>query len=307
MPLIFILLVVGLILFLFLRFIKIPKLGDITLITGGVKTGKSMLTVCMAIRELRKRRFRTFIYNHITRPFQNATIVKLSKKFSKDPLPKRKRKEYPLLYSTIPLRVDYVPLTREILEREQRVVYGSVVFVDEASLIADAQMKRDHTLDEPLTLFHKLFGHMSRGGILLINTQSVSDLHFSTKKCINSYLWIHHQTKLPFFSLLYVRELAYQYDQDGSGSNVTNTVDRDAEDDLKLIFVPHSVWNKYDRYCYSLLTDHKDVPRKIRRAKRDGLKSKYIVSFRKFTTFRNVDPDREEFIQEGGAHEQTSS
>ncbi len=284
-------LLLGVLLYLFFRFIKIPKLGDIALITGGVKTGKSMLTVCMAIRELRKRKVKTFIYNHFWRHVINMTIVKWTKK-SQDPIPKRKRKEYPLLYSTIPLRVDYVPLTKEILERKQRVVYGSVVFVDEASLIADAQMKRDHSLDEPLTLFHKLFGHMSRGGILLINTQSVSDLHFSTKKCINSYLWIHHQIKLPFVSLLFVRELAYQYDQDGQGT--VNTFDRDVEDDLKLIFVPHSVWRKYDRYCYSILTDHMEAPRKKRRAKRSELKTKYIVSFRNFTTFHNVDPEREE-------------
>lgn len=284
--------IIGICLYLFYKFVKIPKLGDIALVTGAVKTGKSMLTICMAIRELRKRKVKTFIYNHLTRHIYNHTIVKWTKKF-KDPAPYRKKREYPLLYTTIPFRrYKYVPLTKGILERKERIVYGSVVFVDEASLIADAQMKNQHELDEPLTLFHKLFGHMSHGGILLINTQSVSDLHFSTKKCINSYLWIHHHLKLPFFSILFVRELAYQYDQD---SSVMNNFNGDAEEDLKMIFVPHSVWSIYDRYAYSFLTDDKPVRRKQKKATRKGLKAPYILSFRKFKTFDNTPPE-EEFV-----------
>ncbi len=282
-----ILLVIGLLIFLYLRIFKIPKCGNMTMVTGGIKTGKSTLSVRMCIKLLRKQRIKRWIHNHIKVPLFNHTIVPLSRIICrKDPLLPIRKKARPMLYSNIPLRMEYIPLTEGILLRSERVIYGSVVYVCESSLVADSQSYKDKELDEPLLLFNKLFGHSSKGGYLVYDTQSIADNHHAIKKCLNTYLWIHHNVKIPFFVLMWVREMSYSYDQSGS-TNVVNTVDEDAENDLKLIVVPKSTWNKFDCFCYSVLTDDKPVITATVRPKRSGLKARKIVSFKKYKTFDN--------------------
>ena len=62
----------------------------------------------------------------------------------------------PLLYSNIPLSCPYVPLTKELLLRKKRFVYGSTVLISEASLVADSQLIKDKVINERLLKFFKL-------------------------------------------------------------------------------------------------------------------------------------------------------
>ena len=69
-----------LLLWLYFRIFKTPKIGATCLCTGAPKTGKTTLAHRIAFRELRKRRVKVWIYNHFIHPLNR-------KKFPKRPRP----------------------------------------------------------------------------------------------------------------------------------------------------------------------------------------------------------------------------
>lgn len=218
----------------FFKLRKVPKLGCLALITGGVKTGKSTLAIYLAIKQNKRQRRKWRIYMTLRKVLTFLPV-----------------REEPLLYSNVPLAgVKYVPLTVELLLREKRFNYRSTIYVQEASLVEDSQMFKDMDINERLLYFNKLIGHETRGGGIIYDTQAIQDCHYAIKRSISSYIWIHHNVKVPFFVLVYVREMFYS--EDNSSVNVFN---EDVEETLLRIIVPKSIWKKFDAYCYSKLTD----------------------------------------------------
>lgn len=271
-----IIIIIALIIFLFMffRLRKIPKCGSLTLVTGGVKCGKSTLSVHLAIRMYRKVLFRWKIYMFLRKVLRFLPV-----------------KEKPLFYSNVPIAgINYVPVTEALLLREERFAYRSIIYIQEASLIADSQMCKDMDTNERLLYFNKLIGHETRGGSIIYDTQSIQDCHYAIKRSVSSYLWIHHNMKIPFFVLVYVREMFYS--EDGTGVNVFN---EDVEKTLLRVIVPKIVWKRFDSYCYSKLTDDlplasntKFIPklrltmrRTTKRAIRSKLRTDQIVQLRK--------------------------
>lgn len=265
-----ILLIIGAVLLCFLLFkYKIPRVGNMVLITGGIKTGKSMLSVRLAVKLYRQQLMKWYIHR-----FFNVFKRKS----------KRKLKEKPLLYSNIPLKLNYVPLTNELLSRRDRFAFGSICYICESSLVADSMSYKDEELNERLLLFNKLFAHETHGGTVIYDTQSISDNHYACKRCLSTYLHIHHTLKIPLFPwvIMYLREMYYS--DDGA---VTNTQESDVEDNLKITLVPKSTWKLYDRYCYSVLTDDLQCERnEVNYKKSNDLKARKIISFKKFKTIR---------------------
>lgn len=254
--LIIVLVLVALALYFLRKFFKYPKVGSMVMVTGGVKTGKSTFSVALVWREY-KARHRAWKFKKF---FQKLFKVPIS--------------EEPLIYSNIPLAVPYVPLTKELLTRKARFNYGSVIYVCEASLVADSQMVKDLTLNERLLMFNKLIGHELKGGVILYDTQSIADVHYSVKRCLSEYFYIHHLVKwIPFFLVAYVRE--DRYSEDGS---VIAMSGKDVEETLTRVIIPKSTWKKFDCYCYSALTD--DLPVQNTVVFADDLKAKKIVSFK---------------------------
>ena len=253
---IFILILIAIAIIYILYKFKVPKFGCMCLISGGVKTGKSTLSVYLAIKRfkanLRAVKFRNFF----------------RKLFRRAPL------ELPLLYSNIPLNVPYVPLTMKLINREARFRYGSVIYVNEASLFSDSQMVKDMDLNNRLLMFNKLIGHELLGGYIIYDTQAIVDLHYSVKRCLSNYFYIHHLSKwIPFFMVAHVRECIYS--DDGS---VLNTFDKDVEESLTRIIIPKKVWKKFDAYCYSYATDSLPVYDKV-------VKHPSTLKVKKLTTF----------------------
>lgn len=253
--------IIILLLWLYHKFFKIPKLNDLVLVSGGVKTGKSSLSVYFAIKR----------YKSACRAFKFKQVL-----FSLFPK-KRKALEKPLLYSNIPLSVPHVRITKDLILRKKRFSYGSVVFLDEASLLADSMNWKDDDLNDAVRLFCKLIAHETRGGCLIINTQTPSDLHFGFKRNISTYFYIHRKVNLPFFLVLYVREMLYS-DEVG----VQNVFTDDVEFGLRRVIMPKSVWKKFDCYTYSALTDDLAIENKnVDGAKLPNLKSKDYLHFEK--------------------------
>lgn len=248
--------------------LKIPKCGNMTLVTGGIKTGKSAMTVRLAYktwkRNLWKYRLRSAI--QLFRPKKKRVVF-----------------ERPYLYSNIPLRCDYVPLTLDLMHRKERFTYGSVIYVCEASLVANSMDFKDTELNDNLLLFNKLVGHETKGGSIFYDTQSISDNHYAVKRCLASYFYIHHNVKIPLICLvLYVREMKFSED-----NSAVNVIQEDLEKELMRVIVPWSSLKLYDRYCYSVLTDHLPVNAELvvrskqdRKNKKLDLKARKIISFK---------------------------
>lgn len=221
---------------------KEPRLSDVSLVTGGVKTGKSSMSLFLAYRRYCKslRNWRIKCY----------FISKLRKG---KPYP-----EKPLFYSNIPVAFPHIPLTRELILRKHRFAYKSVAFVDEASLLADAFDWKDMKVNEQVKLFNKLWGHETHGGFLIYNTQNPQDLHYNIRRCLNTYLWIHHCIKwIPFLLVFQVREM-YCADEHSA-----NNFNEDVEETLKWVVCSKRIWKKFDCYCYSHYTDDATVDRGV--------------------------------------------
>lgn len=274
---IFVYILIGaLVLFLIRKFLskfKFPKIGALAVFVGGVKSGKSAVSVGCTISNWKKAHRRWKI---------SCFFVRFFNVFRKN---KREFPEEPLIYSSIPLRgVPYVPLTRAHLLRQVRFNYGSIVFIDEASLVADSQLIKDKEINTQLLLFFKLFGHETHGGKCIVNTHCLTDLHFALKRTTSQYFYLHHLSKyIPFFTLAYMRE--ERYSEDGSSTNIYN---EDLEDTLKRVLFKTSTFKRYDSFCFSSLTDDLPLANKLEyRGKDDDLKAQFITSFRpEFYTLR---------------------
>lgn len=252
----------------FLKKFKFPKVGSIAVFTGGIKVGKSAVSLACAISNYKRVRLLWRIKNF---------IIKILNKFRKEPKPYL---EEPYFYSNIPLRnIKYIPLEQDHLMRKKRIRRGSVVFVDEASLVADSQLIKDKEINNNLLLFFKLFGHEC-AGLIVVNSHDLSDLHYSLRRCTSQYFYIHHLTKgIPFFTFAFMRE--ERYSEDGT---ILNTYNEDVENTMRACFMPKSTFKKYDAYCYSYLTDHLpcDKEKDLKyNDKFDSLKAESVVSFRK--------------------------
>ena len=272
---IYIVLIVGLIVVIALtRKLKKPKIACVALVTGGVKAGKSTFSLALALSK----------YKSQCRKVKVANFFRIL--FRKEPF------EKPLLYSNVPLACDYVPLTDDLLLRKKRFVYRSVIYAQEASLIADSQLIKNLDINQRLLLFNKLIGHETKGGYLIYDTQSINDNHYAVKRCLSEFFYVHDTVRwIPFILLVHVRELRYSDD-----SQELNVYDSDIEDSLKTVVISKRVWKKFDAYCYSVLTDHLPIANEIVNGRElADLKARKIVSFRHYKNggFADVEPDNE--------------
>lgn len=245
----------------FLKQFKVAKIGSLCLVNGGVKCGKSTLSVSIVRSEYKSRVRKVKFQNFFRKLFHK-------------PL-----KELPLLYSNVPLGCPYVELTDDLLLRKKRFVYGSVIYCQEASLVADSQLIKDMDINQRLLLFNKLIGHETKGGVIVYDTQCINDLHYSIKRCLSNYIYVHHLVKwIPFFLVAYVEENRYSDD-----NSVVNVQDKDVEEKLKKIIIPKRNWKYFDCYCYSVLTDDLPVENKVvkNNLQTQDLKARKILSFRK--------------------------
>lgn len=245
---------------LYNKFFKVLKKGNMILVTGAVKSGKSTLSFHLAYSQYKK--------NLRAVKLRNFFKCLFSKVFNRDVF----IDELPLFYTTIPVSVPHVLITRSLMERDERFAYKSVIWVDEASLFADSQTYKDNDLNDKLLMFNKLIAHETKGGTIVYNTQSIGDLHYSIKRCLSEIVYVYNTSSwLPFLLICNVREERFSED----GVNV-NTYDSDVAEHTKRVIVPKSVWKKFDCYCYSSLTDDKPINDRV--VESNTLKAERIVS-----------------------------
>lgn len=276
-------LIIGIALIVLLIFLikrsKKFKFDSIVMVNGGVGSGKTLTAVWLAIRNHKK----------------SVKIWRRKNFFRK--LMKKDELEKPLLYSNIPLfNYEFVLLTDDLLTRQKRFNFNSIVLISESSLIANSQdYKRKDlpNLNDDLTEFLKLIRHQLHGSYrsmfglggtipnLICETQSKNDNHFAFDRCITQVMFINKSYNIPFFKLQHCRDLLLY-------EGVENVILDDSKEDksFKWYFIPKSVFKKYDSYCYSFLTDNLESYSdtiKIIQTKKNKKKYKFIIpTFHKF-------------------------
>lgn len=275
-------------LWFFIFKVKHLKVPSVYLITGGVKTGKSFVSVWLAVKYYKRARRKARVCNFFIKFLINPIIW--WRRFAHES--KRnyfKLKDMPMLYSNMRLRnIKYNLLSLDIILREVKIPVGSVVLIDEISLFADSTLcltkqYKEKNLHESLMLFVKLFGHYC-GGHLIVNTQALCDCAHEFKRCISNYLWIEVNKRYPFFSLLKVRELAHSEDND-----IVNNFSQDSELDTRPLFVLNKYRKYYDYRCYSIFTDGLEMKVNYDNPvldKHDSLKTEVLLTLQDFKTLK---------------------
>lgn len=243
-------------------YLKRLRYGNLTLVSGGVKTGKTELCVALCLKQYRKQ----------LRKWRKA-CRKARKRY--EPLP-----EKPLLYSNMPIGkngFEYAPLTLDLITRKKRFRYGSVVYFNEVSFIAGSKDIKDDQLNDSLLQLFKLCAHETKGGYFFLDTQSPQDMHYTVKRSLSTYYYIYRRLTLPFVSLLWMREnILVDGENTVAIDTQVDTQDGLAEGGKKMYFRPilNKWWKYYDQYAYSALTDDlpvEDITKSSRHKKVDVL------------------------------------
>ena len=225
---------------------------SVVMINGCVGGGKSSLSVSIGLRSIKKAHAIWWRRVHIW------SII----------YPNYKNDEEPFIYSNIPLYSNrkkgilhslYKPLTNDILSRVERPNFKSVILIDESSLVATSLDYKDKDLSENLSLWLKLIRHELHGSYrnlfgsypnVIVNTQSKNDNHYAFDRCMNQILYITKNINFFFFRIVYCRDLLVI-------DSVQNNFDDDVKESLscRWFLLSKKVFNKYDSYAYSFLSD----------------------------------------------------
>lgn len=257
---------------------KTIKSNSILVITGANKTGKSFMGIHETYKAYKKALFKWRIKNIISKYILQKGEI-----------------EKPLLYSNIPIKCKYpcYKLTKDHLERKTRLNYNSVVYIGEYSLVANSRLGQAYgiknnvnydLLNEQILFFTKLYGHETHGGgKMIIDSQVIADCHYNLKRSTSQYLYIHHNIDIPFFKILWCKELTYSDDNTSINANT-----EDIESGLKWLIIPKNKYYKmYDYCCYSILTDNlKTNNIKYIIENKQDMKANDIISFNNYISLK---------------------
>ena len=228
---------------------KILKVPSVCLITGGVKTGKSLLSVNLAIKDYKRRHRKWWFMTKILRKEMEEPLFYTNVEVRFKSIKKNDKGEYKRVHR---LDKNIVQIKLDHLERKFRFNYKSVIYIQESSLMSDSMDWKDEGHNVELSLFNKLIAHETRGGAVYYDTQSPLDNHYSMKRVCSTYFFIMKNLNLLLFHVLWVREMI-------NTENGVNNFTDDVETSMRKVLIPFWYHHKYNRYEFSYLTD--DLPK----------------------------------------------
>ena len=195
--------------------------------TGGLGSGKSFLSVQMAIKLLKRKRREVFFYNLFH--------------------PKKKKKERPLLYSSIPVKVSRkemaTVLTDEHLLLQKHIVKNSVLLLDEIGGYCsqfDFRAPNADVFDE----FVRFFRHYVQG-YLVCNDQCSENIVLQVRRRLNTVYNLMGFRK--WFFIVYTVKV-----RNISVSEEIKTIEeQDTEDNMTTLFGFMPLFRRYDTHCYA--------------------------------------------------------
>lgn len=229
------LLIIAILVFILFLIIRpyVQKYDSVLLYTGGLGSGKSLVSSGMATRLLRKNRAKVRWHNFKQR-FKRRS--------------QRNYKPLPLLYSSIPIRISKKEwstiLDPETLLLGKGVVEKSVIFIDEVSLYID-QMTTKYVNSDNLEEFITLARHYTKGGYVVLNSQSSNKCNFHIRYCVNNIINLFDFNKFLFLYWVKVRNIS-------NAEDITTIEEGNKEDNYSVLFGLLPIFTKrYDTYCYS--------------------------------------------------------
>lgn len=238
-------------LFLFLRKFKAPLPASLNMVNGGLKKGKTLSSLYLAIRAYKKACF----------PFK--VRLKFAKLLgaSKDKI-RELEAQMPLFYSNIALVNLPFPvyeLELSTLKFETRLKERSILFIDEVSLLASAHERTLAQISDLISQYFLLFSHCTKGGKCFMNTQALAQVNASVRKPLTDILYIIGSRKwafLPFISVYYRLE-RFEFDRD------IIDVQGDIRDKSYKFIVPSWIYKKYDCFAYYGLVEDLPISEKL--------------------------------------------
>lgn len=212
------------------------KYDTVLAFTGGLGSGKSFLSVEMAIRLLKRNRRRVKWYNFFH---------------------KKSPRRMPMLYSSIPVRISKKEWSLELTEGHlllaDKIVERSVVFIDEIGSYASQFEYKNPNIMDNFDEFIRLFRHYTKGGYLVVNDQCSENIVLTVRRRMNTVFNLMHFKK--YFGLFYSVKI-----RNINISEEIKTIEEEsAEDGMSVHFGVLPVFSKrYDTYCYS--NRYKGVP-----------------------------------------------
>lgn len=234
--------------YLYIRYKLKHKIETITAYTGGLGSGKTLLSVVMAKKLLRKQNFKYRTLAQIKYNIYRGLV------FWKK-LPK---KEYPKVYlfSNIPILLNKkqqrysLVLTKEHLLLQERLPLHSVILLDEVGSFASQFDFNQNNVIKVFDEFVRFYRHYTQGGYLIVNDQCSENINLTIRRRINI---VHNLSNC----LVIFKRFCFYYDRQINISEEIKTIDTaqldsqsvDTQDNKRLCFkiLPPKC---YDTYCY---------------------------------------------------------
>lgn len=206
--------------------------------TGGLGSGKTLLSVKYSIRLLFKQRRLVKRHN---------LLESLKRLCKKDYTPDLWVK--PRLYSSIPIRITRkewsVMLKPEHLLLTKKLDPRCVVLIDEVGSWAKQFDYALPNLQDNFDEFVRFFRHYTKGGYLVVNDQCSENIVLYIRRRINTVFNLMHFKKwLGIVYTVRVRNISIS-------EEIKTIEEEDTEDNMTLLWGLLGFFKHYDTYCYS--------------------------------------------------------
>lgn len=223
------------------------KIETITCFTGGLGSGKTLMSVDIALKIYRKQ-IRKWKFKRLKLRFLNL-FRKEKEEFL---LPK------PLFFSNIPVLLNKKRklyshrLTREHLLLQERIPLNSVILLDEIGAFASQFDFKEKNVINVFDEFVRFYRHYTQGGYIVCNDQCSENINLVIRRRVNL---VHN-----LCNCLVIWRFCFFFERMISISEEIKTIDvrsneNDKENDTQnnMVFRFKFLWNKgmYDTYCYS--------------------------------------------------------
>lgn len=251
MKVLILLLIIGLIcwlVYLYIRHQLKHKIETITAYTGGLGSGKTLLSVCMAKKLLRKQNFKYYFLAKLKYNLLRGLLF--WKKLPEKKFPKC------YLFSNIPILLNKrknkysLVLTKEHLLLQEKLPLHSVVLLDEVGAFASQFDFKQENVIKVFDEFVRFYRHYTQGGYLVVNDQCSENINLTIRRRINI---VHNLSNC----LVIFRRFCFYFDRQINISEEIKTIDTasldtqnvDTQDNKRLCFkfLPRK---SYDTYCY---------------------------------------------------------
>lgn len=244
--------IVALVCFLVYKAMRIAlkhKIDTITAFTGGLGSGKTLLSTRLALKLYRKN-----VWKYYTKKKLWNSCLNLFRR--------QKNKvafcvEKPKLYSNIPILLDKKKrvfcdrLDINILLLQERMPLHSVILIDEIGSFASQFDYKEKNVIKVFDEFVRFFRHYSQNGYMVVNDQCSENINLVIRRRINKVNNLSNCLVLWRFVFYYQRYINVSEEIKTIDTSELQTNKNDTQDNMN--FKISFLWNKniYDSLCYS--------------------------------------------------------